>query len=153
MRAIRWPLVGMIVAGSLAFGSCAGALAGHFTVTGGLYPDGGWQMPSYGVEQEIAALPPAAATVRAPNTPQFVGYYPAQASDVPQPIAAEAAARDYDALYDQPAYADASYAKMDHEAAIAATEAGAAAPARSEPETADIAVYRGAEAAEAVPAD
>ncbi len=111
MGASRWPVVGMIAAGVLATGGCAGAVVGHFTVTGGLTPGAGWQMPSFGTDEAIAALPPAAATVRAIPEPSFVGYYPAQATDVPDPAMAEAAARDFDALYDEPAFEAATFAE------------------------------------------
>ena len=107
MGASRWPLLGMIVAGSLAAGSCAGALAGHFTVTGGLSPGAGWDVPSFGAERELAALPTAAAAAeRVEPKPQFAGYYPADDPVVSTRAAVDAAARDFDALYDTPADAE-----------------------------------------------
>lgn len=113
MRGSRWPLFGMIAAGTLAAGSCAGAMVGHFTVTGGLHPGGGWDVPSFGAEEANAELPSAVARPRATETPRHVGYYPDQAVDVAVPVVADAAARDYDALFDEPAHADASYAQTD----------------------------------------
>lgn len=106
MGVSRWPLLGMVVAGSLAAGSCAGALAGHFTVTGGLSPGAGWDVPSFGTDREVAALPPAVATARVEPTPQFAGYYPADDPVVSTPAVAETAAREFDALYDAPADAE-----------------------------------------------
>lgn len=108
-RSSRWPLFGMIAAASLAAGGCAGALVGHFAVTGGLHPDGGWQVPSFGAEAHAAELPPPVAVARAVEMPSYVGYYPAQASDVPQPQFAETAARDFDALFDEPVHAEARH--------------------------------------------
>jgi hypothetical protein len=102
--ASRWALLGIIAAGSLTVGSCAGALAGNFTVTGGLYPGGGWGVPNFGAEEETAHLPPAEAKPRAALEPQFAGYYPAAAPIVSTAEVADTAARDFAALYDEPAY-------------------------------------------------
>lgn len=134
----HWHLIGVIVAGSLTIGSCAGALAGHYTVTGGLSPGSGWQMPSFGTDEAIAALPPATSTVRQKPEPAFVGYYPAEASDVPDPAYADAAARDFDALY-QPSYDGPTYddpydgppfEPAIHRGSDASSEASAAGPTR-----------------------
>lgn len=107
----RWPLFGMIAAGSLAAGSVFGALAGNFAATGGLHPGGGWQVPSFGAEVQAAELPPPAAKPQVAQAPSFVGYYPAQASDVADPALADRAAHEFDALFDQPepVYAEAHY--------------------------------------------
>jgi hypothetical protein len=135
----RWPLFGLIAAGALAAGSCVGALVGHFTVTGGLYPGGGWDVPSFGTEVANAELPPAAAKSRTVETPHYVGYYPDQASDVAVPARAEAVARDYDALFDEPAYADASYAQAEGSYATAEQAGSDWPPAPAE--SADVRAY------------
>ena len=96
------PLIGMILAGSLAGGGCTGALIGQFTVTGGLSPIAGWDMPDLGVDAEAAAAPPPVAMGRPADRPRFVGYYPAQAPVVTTPAEAAAAERAFDALYDDP---------------------------------------------------
>lgn len=106
MGAPRWPVLGMITAGALAIGSCTGAVMGHFTVTGGFSPRAGWEVPSFGTDEAVAALPPATASVRTVPKPSYAGYYPARAADVPDPALADAAARDFDALYDLPAEDD-----------------------------------------------
>ncbi len=98
----RWPLAGLIAAGSLAVGGCAGALAGHFAVTGGLSPGAGWEVPRLGTDRAVAALPPATAGVRTAQAPQFAGYYPADDPAISTPAVADDAARDFDALYDAP---------------------------------------------------
>lgn len=98
----RLPLAGLITAGALVAGSCTGAVVGHYTVTGGFSPGAGWQVPSFGTDQALADLPPAVATAREVPKPQYAGYYPAQASDVADPGFADAAAHDFDALYDEP---------------------------------------------------
>jgi len=96
------PLIGMILAGSLAGGGCTGALIGHFTVTGGLSPGAGWGVPDHGVDADAAAAPPPVAARHAVETPRFAGYYPAQAPVVTTPAEAAAAERAFDALYDDP---------------------------------------------------
>ncbi|ODP37720.1 hypothetical protein [Sphingomonas turrisvirgatae] len=102
MRA-RWHLLGIVVAGSLAVGSCAGALAGNFTVTGGLYPKAGWGVPSFGSEAEIAHLPAAAAVERIEPKPAFAGYYyPPEVPVASSPQDAALAASQIDAIYDEP---------------------------------------------------
>lgn len=103
-----WPVAGMILAGTLAAGGCAGALLGHFTVTGGLSPEAGWNMPDYGVERELARMPLPTALVRGADTPRFVGY-PIEVPALTDPAEADAAARAYDALYDEPLDAGTIY--------------------------------------------
>lgn len=113
----RWPLFGLIAAGSLAAGSCAGALVGQYTITGGLYPNVGWDVPSFGSEAHAAELPAAAAVARVEQAPQYAGYYPAQAPMASSPDAGAAAARDYDALFDEaPRYTVARHDRVEPDA-------------------------------------
>lgn len=142
--ALRWPFLVMIAAGSIAIGGCGGVVMGNYTVTGGLSPGAGWQMPSFGTDEAMSAISSAASTVRAEPDPAYAGYYPAQASDMTDPAYADIAARDFDALYDQPAddgpvYEGgiddgAAFEPAIHRGAGASSEAGVTTPTRRGPD-------------------
>ena len=100
-----WPIIGMVLTGALAAGGCAGALLGQYAMTGALSPKAGWDVPAFGVEQELAGMPPPTALGRTVETPRYVGY-PIYAPAATTPAEADAAARAYDALYDEPADPD-----------------------------------------------
>lgn len=107
----------MIAAGSLTAGSCAGALAGNFTVTGGLYPKAGWSVPNFGDEDVTGKLPPPVAAQRVAPEPAYVGYYPDYVPVTSSPDVAARAARDFDRLYDDPPrYAEVSDAVSEPDA-------------------------------------
>lgn len=138
LRARRLSLLAIVTAGALAVGSCAGALAGNFTVTGGMYPRSGFAVPNFGSEAETARLPAATSIPRAEPAAQSVGYYPVDTPVMSSPETAHAAEREFDRLYDNPAFTEAKHMS---------TSTDDDWPAAAEP-SADVAAYSAAEDAD-----
>ena len=77
MRSRSWPAVAVALLLASGLGSCAGAVAGHYTVTGMLPLGPAGSVPDYLAEREAAAAVAAPLPAATDDTPRYLnaGYY------------------------------------------------------------------------------
>ncbi|MFL9840556.1 hypothetical protein ABS767_06230 [Sphingomonas sp. ST-64] len=77
MRSRTWPAIAVALLLSAGLGSCAGAVAGHYTVTGMLPLGPSGSVPDYLAEREAAQAVAAPLPTAPDDTPRYLnaGYY------------------------------------------------------------------------------
>lgn len=77
MRSRSWPTIAVALALASGLGSCAGAVAGHYTVTGMLPLGPTGSVPDYLAEREAAQAVTAPIPAAIDDRPRYLnaGYY------------------------------------------------------------------------------
>ncbi|QDX26697.1 hypothetical protein FPZ54_12205 [Sphingomonas suaedae] len=77
MRSRSWPVIAVAMLLASGLGSCAGAVAGHYTVTGMLPLGPSGSVPDYLAEREAARAVAAPVPTVADDHPRYLnaGYY------------------------------------------------------------------------------